>query len=221
MNGRGEPELSPAARRLKAVDERFFRFESLLNLVAALVILGIMLLGVAQIASRKLLNLPIPGYIDFIEIVMTLFAFIGLAYTERLGGHIRMEVILGRLKGRTLFALELFGVVLAIVIVAILMWYGFTHFLRAWQIGDTTIDASLPLWPSKLVVPFAFAVLEVRLLIELVGFLRLVQHPTSEQVGVPHIESVEEMAQHELDAGLAAEAEKVDLLGRERRGDPR
>lgn len=208
------PDLSPGARMLKGVDEAFFQFEKLLAVIAALVILGIMFVGTFQVFGRKLLNIPVPGYVDWIEMVMTVFAFIAISYTQRLGGHVRMELIIGRFKGRLLYFFEIFGTVVAIVIVSILMYYGYQHFLRAWEIGDSTIDIQLPIWPSKLLVPFAFSILLVRLVIQLIGFVRLFLHPEAEPVAVPLIETVDEQAQHEIDAGLAGEAEKVDIVSR-------
>ena len=208
------PELSPGARMLKGVDEAFFKFEKFLNLIAALVILAIMFIGTYQVFGRKLLNIPVPGYVDWIEMIMTVFAFVAIAYTQRLGGHVRMEIILGRMKGRLLYALEIFGTVCAIFIVTVLAYYGYEHFLRAFEIGDSTIDIELPVWPSKLLVPFAFGVLIFRLFIQLIGFIRLFLHPDAEPIGVPVIETVDEQAQHEIDAGLAGEDEKVDLLAK-------
>ena len=79
-------DRSPFARLLGAADEGFFRLESGLNLIAALVILAVMFIGVFQVFGRKLINLPVPGYVDVIEFVMTVFAFISIAYTQRLGG---------------------------------------------------------------------------------------------------------------------------------------
>ena len=39
-------------------------------------------------------------------------------------------------------------------------------------------------------------------------------YPNALEIGVPHIETVDEQAQHEIDAGLAGEDEKVDIVGR-------
>ena len=175
--------------------------------------MAVMCIGVFQVFGRKLINLPVPGYVDVIEMVMTVFAFFAIAYTQRVGGHVRMEIILRRLTGRTLYVLEVFGTLVALAIVVTLMYFGYGHFLRAWEIGDSTIDLEIPLWPSKLLVPFAFAVLSARLVIQLVGFVRLAIAPDAVEVGVPHIESVDEQVRHEIDAGLAGEEEKVDLPG--------
>ena len=202
-------DRSPFARWLGTADVGFFKFESLLNLAAALVILAVMFIGVFQVFGRKLINLPVPGYVDVIEFVMTVFAFISIAYTQRLGGHVRMEIILKKFHGRALWIVEALGTLTVIGIVAILAWFGYEHFLRAWNIGDSTIDIEIPLWPSKLLIPVAFAFLLVRLFIQLLGFLRLSAHPDAEPVGIPLIETVDEQAQHEIETGLVGEAEEA------------
>ncbi|NKB58802.1 MAG: TRAP transporter small permease subunit [Alphaproteobacteria bacterium] len=207
-------ELSPAAQRLATFDEVYFKLERFLNLIAALTILGLMFVGTYQVFGRKLLNFPVPGYVDVVEIAMTAFAFLGIAYCQKLGGHIRMEIILGRFKGRLLYSVELFGTVAIMLIIGILIFYTWDHFMRAWTIGDSTIDIEIILWPSKLVVPLAFTVLMGRLLLQAAGFARLIKNPDAALIAVPHIETVDEQAQHEIDAGLAGEEEKVDLLAR-------
>lgn len=212
--------LSPGAQMLARVDAMFFHFEKFLAFLASLVIMLIMLLGVFQVVGRKLINFPIPGYVDVIELAMTVFAFVAISYTQRLGGHVRMEIILGRLKGRLLYSLEVLGTVVAIGVVIVLMMYGYDHFLRAYDIGDSTIDIQLPIWPSKLLVPFAFVVLLVRLVIQLSGFIRLLMDPDAEPIGVPQLETVDDQAQAEIDAGLAGEAEKVDLRNRDKGSRP-
>ncbi len=210
-------ELSPAAQKLAMFDEKFFVLERFLNLLAALTILGLMFVGTYQVFGRKLLNVPVPGYVDIVELSMTVFAFLGIAYCQKLGGHIRMEIILGRFKGRFLFFVEAVATALIMMVITILIFYTWEHFMRAYTIGDSTIDIEIIVWPSKLLVPFAFSVLLVRLALQLAGFIRLVIHPDAIQIAVPQIETVDEQAQHEIDAGLAGEEEKVDLLGRDKK----
>lgn len=197
---------------LASIDEFVFKIESMFNLTSAFLILFLMFLAVVQVVGRKAFNVPVRGYVDWVEFAMAIFAFISIAYTQKLGGHVRMEFIISRFKGRLLWALEIIGTVLALFICAVLMWYAYTHFLRAWNIGDTSMDIELPIWPSKLLVAFAFLSLNIRLLIQLCGFTRLFFHPDAEPIGVPVIESVDEQAQKEIDAGLAGEEEKVDIV---------
>jgi len=189
---------SPAPR-LSAFDRRLAQVETLFNLVAAAFIFGLMFLGIAQVLGRKLFNAPIAGYIDLVELSMAAFAFLGVAYCQRVGGHVRMDMFLRIAKGRAHWAMEVFGTVVALVIIGVLIWFGFDHFLRAYQLGDSTIDAELPVWPSKLVVPVAFALLWLRLLLQLVGYARLLRDPQTEPVAVPKVLQPEEIAAQEIE----------------------
>ena len=207
--------LSPGARLLSNVDSYYFQFEKLLNLLAGIVIMGLMFLGVFQVLGRKVINFPVPGYVDLVEFAMVVFAFLAISYCQKLGGHVRMEIIIGRFKGRALWFLECIGILIAMYIIAVLMYYSYAHFLRAWDcsfpfcVGDSSMDIELPIWPSKLLVPFAFAMLLVRFSIQLTGYFRLFLYPDAEPIAIPLIETVDEQAQHEIDTGLAGEEEKV------------
>lgn len=204
-------ETTAGARVLTAIDEFWFKVESAFNLLAAFFIFGVMILGVVQVIGRSVFNQPVRGYVDIVEVAITVFAFLAISYCQRLAGHVRMEIIIGRFKGRLLWVTEVFGTVVAIFIVAVLMYYGWEHFDRAWSIGDSSIDVSITLWPSKLMVPLAFAMLLFRLTIQLVGFLRLVAVPNAVPIGIPEMESVEKAAEEEIKAGLGGDMEGVVL----------
>ncbi|TYC51528.1 TRAP transporter small permease [Rhodobacterales bacterium] len=179
--------------------------ENAFNLIAAFSILTLMLLAVAQVIGRLLFNMPVPGFIDITEQAMAIFAFAGVAYCQRVGGHIRMEIVLGRLSGRTLYVCEMVGVILIAFTVALLIWGSWYHFDRSWTIGDSTMDIRLPTWPSKLVIPVALSLLLVRLIMQIYGYARLVADPSREPVAVPMIEGVEEHAKHEIDEAFGDE----------------
>lgn len=190
---------------LGGVDRAFHRFESLLDLIAAMAITGLMFVGVAQVVGRTVFDYPIDGYIDYIEQATALFAFLGVAYCQAMAGHIRMELLVGQLKGRAMWLLEGFGVLFALVIVAILIDGSFQNFLRAYQLGDSTIDIRLPIWPSKLIVPFALTTLWLRLALQLWGYLRMARHPGLTPVAVPVAKTAAEIAKDEIAAALRAE----------------
>lgn len=197
-------DTSADAPRLTFVDRWLGRVETGFNLFAAFAIFGLMLLGVWQVIGRTLFNAPVRGYIDFVELSVATFAFLGIAYCQRLGGHVRMEMLLKPMRGRLLWGTEIFGTLVALVVVAVLIWYSWGHFLRAYQLGDSTIDAELPVWPSKLAVPIAFGLLWLRLLVQLVGFGRLAIDPRRRPVAVVTVLTPEEIAAHEIEESLGA-----------------
>ncbi|MDE0225125.1 MAG: TRAP transporter small permease [Gammaproteobacteria bacterium] len=185
-------------RRLDRADRLLGTLENGLNLCAGVLIFALMLLGVAQIVLRTVFDAPIFGYIDLVEVSMVGFAVLSIAYVQRVGAHVRMEILVSRLKGRWLWLTEMGGTALAAFIVGVLIPYAWRHFERAFDFGDSTIDIELVTWPAKLVVPVALSVLLVRLIVQLAGYWRLVLHPGLEPVAVPTIQDAAAQAETEI-----------------------
>ena len=184
---------------LSRADRLYFKLESVLNLMGGIVIFAIVLLAVANILGRKLLNMPVNGYIDWTEQSMAFFAFLGIAYCQRLGGHIRMDIFVGALRGRVLWFFELVCTFFMFLMTLVLIYGSFLHFDRAWVNGDSSFDIELPTWPAKLVVPFALSVLALRLLLQLWGYSRALIDNNDTPVAIPMIEDVATQAQKEAD----------------------
>ena len=182
---------------INTTDKLLIKLENFLNGFSAIAIFILMLTAAVQVVSRKVFNLPIPGYIDIAEQSIAIFAFLSIAYCQRLGGHVRMEIFLSAMKGRSKWVSEAIQTAASILIISILMYFSFKHFQRAWVFGDSTIDIGLPTWPSKLMIPVALATLNLRLLIQLAGYIRLAIDPKLEPIGVPLIKHVVEQAEEE------------------------
>ena len=185
-------------RGLARADSWLGWVENRLNLFAGLLIFALMLLGVTQIVLRTVFRSPIFGYIDIVEVSMVGFAVLAVAFVQRVGGHVRMELVVARFKGRALWIAEAVGTALAIFIVAVLIPYAYRHFERAFDFGDSTIDIEIVTWPAKLAVPVALSVLMLRLVLQMAGYLRLALHPDHEPVAVPLLRDVEQAAAEEI-----------------------
>lgn len=188
---------------LSRLDRQLYRVETILALLSGLAVFGLMLLAVLSVSGRNLMNRPLPGYVDWIEIAMPLIAFLGIAMTQRDGGHIRMDIVVGALKGRALWLAEWVTTFIVLVFVLLLIWGSWAHFDRSFDFAaplwsrDSTIDIGLPLWPAKLLAPVAFFVLALRLLIQLWGFGRAFAQGAERPVAVPLIASAAEIAAEE------------------------
>jgi len=192
---------------LSRLDRAFHRFETWLALAGGVTVLALVCLAVAQILGRKLFNTPVLGYIDLVEQAMAVFAFLGIAYCQRLGGHIRMDILVGRLHGRMLWAFEWMSVLIMLGLTLVLTYGSWLHFRRAWDIGDSSIDIDIPLWPAKLLVPFALSVLSLRLLLQLWGYGRAFVRNEERPAAVPLIETAEDQARHEAETVSGADEE--------------
>lgn len=194
---------------LSKLDQILFKLETQLALIGGLAAFSLMLLAVVSVGGRNLFNHPLPGYVDWIEQAMPLLAFVGVSYTQRLGGHIRMDILVGRLRGRWLWAAELASTFVMLVLMLLLVWGTWAHFQRSFDFGapnwsrDSSLDIGLPLWPAKLLVTFSFAVLSLRLLLQIWGYGRAVLTGQQNPIAVPLIE----------DAAAAAANEAASVSG--------
>lgn len=204
-----------AAQRslLLHVDRMLGRIEDVFNDVGAIAIFALMWLTIAEVLGRRLLNMPVPGAIDYIEVGMIAFAFMGVAYCQRLNGHVRMDLLLGSLKGRLLWGVEAFAVAAAASYAAIIVYAGAQDAWRSYDLGDDTIDIHLQVWPSKLVVPLAMALLVCRLLVQLWGYLRLLVLPNATPWAVPTVKHVSEIVDEQIHDALSRDASDGSATG--------
>lgn len=199
----GVSSVSEDDTLLSRMDRTLFKVEGGLILVGGLAVFSLMILAVISVGGRNFANAPLPGYVDWIEQAMPLIAFVGVAYTQRVGGHIRMDMVVGLLRGRWLWAAELITVSAMLVLMLLLTWGSWAHFVRAFSFdapmwsNDSSMDIGLPLWPAKLLAPVAFAVLSVRLMLQVWAYCRALRSGGSRPVAVPLIEDAATVAANE------------------------
>jgi len=111
--------VSTGASLLAKLDGGLAKIEDGLSMAAAYFILGLMILGTANVVGRKL-GSPVWGYNDIVTLSMVTFSFLPVSAMQRIGGHIRMELLVRQLSRRTLWVIEFLGVLLAVFIMAVL-----------------------------------------------------------------------------------------------------
>ena len=201
---------------LSRIDCRLYQVESFLALIGGFAVFSLMLLAVVSVGGRNFFNQPLPGYVDWIEQAMPLIAFIGVSYCQRLGGHIRMDILVGLLRGRALWVAEFIGTLFILILMLLMIWGTWSHFERSFDWSapywsrDSSLDIRLPLWPAKLLVPVAFSVLALRMAIQVWGYGRAILSGTLEPVAVPLIEDASKIAEQEVKAVSGLEHENED-----------
>lgn len=206
MSSTGSSEAQSGGA-IATVDRVVSYIENAFVFIAALFIFILMFFLTGEVIGRYVFNAPIPGAIDWVEVWMATFAFLGAAYCQRLGGHVRMEMFVSKMKGKLLWWVEFFAVTVGFVYVCIIVHHSFKHFQRAIDFGDSTIDIQLLTWPSKLVVPVALSLLALRLLINMWGYARLALNPDLQPIGVPLMKDAAEIAREEIEDALGHDAQ--------------
>lgn len=195
--------------RLSRFDQLFFKLEAMLTVIGGIVILALVLLATVNILGRWLFDMPVNGYIDWVEQAMAFMAFLGIAYTQRQGEHIRMDILISHLHHRWLWLTEFLSTLLMLLLTLVMVYGSYLHFLRAYQLGDSSLDIDLPTWPAKLVVPVALSFLTVRLLVQLWGYGRALAKGLEQPVAVPMIEDTATIVAKEAES-LLGETEDTE-----------
>ncbi|WP_299729552.1 TRAP transporter small permease [uncultured Tateyamaria sp.] len=191
---------------LSRLDRALLPLERFGALLSGLAIFSLMFLAAYSVTGRKFFASPLMGYVDYIEAAMPIIAIMGVSYVQRDGTHVRMDMLVSALKGRILWFFELVSVLLILVLIVALTWGAWEHFDRSFDCArplcsrDSSIDIGLPIWPSKLVVPIAFGILTLRLLLQAWGYGRALVLGLENPVAVPLTLTVAEQARLEAEA---------------------
>ena len=202
----GQVAIIEDSSLLSRLDIVLLKLERFCALISGLTIFSLMFLAVYSVSGRKFFNAPLAGYVDYIEAALPVIAIMGVSYVQRDGSHIRMDIFVSLLKGRTLWLFELISILLILLLILYLTWGAWLHFDRSFDCSrpfcsrDSSIDIGLPTWPSKLVVPFAFTVLSFRLILQAVGYSRALIFDLKKPPAVPLPISSSEQAKIETEA---------------------
>ncbi len=186
---------------LSRFDRAFLRLERAFALLSGIAVFSLMVLAVISVTGRNGFASPLPGYVDWIEQAMPLVAFMGVSFVMREGAHIRMDIVVGQLRGRALYVVELVTTLAVLALMVLLVWGSWAHFERSFDFSaplwsrDSSMDISLPLWPAKLMAPLAFGVLCARLCLQVWGYARAIR--TGDAVAIPLIPDAAKQAQME------------------------
>ena len=129
--------------------------------LAALAMIGVLAMVLLSIVSRQM-NFHVPGTDAYAGYAMAAAGFLALAHTLKRSEHIRVTLILGRLRGRARHALEMWALSAAVVLAALFAFYSVRLALMSYQLNDiSTSNDATPLWIPQIAMAVGTVVLLV------------------------------------------------------------
>ena len=125
-----------------------------------------------MIVVRFVLNKSTVWQTEAVIYLMIAATLVGLPYVQRLRGHVNVDLIPLSLPMRARFVLAVMTSVISIIIVGIMLWYGYEYWHFAWDRGwrsDTVWGVRL--WIPYLSIPVGFGLLLLQLIADLVAVL--------------------------------------------------
>ena len=140
-------------------------------------VLAAVLVSAGNAVSRKAFSMSSNAWLELQWYLFSGVFLLCAGYTLLRDGHVRIDVLAGRLTPRAMAWVDLFGTVFFLLpMAAIFVYLSIPIFLRTFTQDEISASAGgLPLWPARLIVPIGFSLLAlqgVSELIKRVAFLR-------------------------------------------------
>ena len=140
--------------------------------LAAVAMVGVLVMVLLAIVSRQV-GFHVPGTDAYAGYAMAAAGFLALAHTLKRNEHIRVTLLLGRLRGNSRRALELWSLGAGVLLAALFAFYSVRLAWVSRSLNDmSTGNDATPLWIPQLAMALGTVVLLIALVDDLVLELR-------------------------------------------------
>lgn len=106
---------------------------------AAIVLAGVLLVFVmlsvnAEVVMRYFMRTPLVWVVEVSETLLLFITFLGAAWVLKNEGHVKMDIVLNRLKPRAQVVVNVTTSILSIIAVLLFVWYVFIYNLLNHQL---------------------------------------------------------------------------------------
>ncbi|MFH0914435.1 MAG: TRAP transporter small permease [Chloroflexota bacterium] len=136
--------------------------------LAVLVIFSMMAVVVYGVIMRYAFNSPVLQVSDLSSFMMVALTYLTLAYIQREGRHVSVDILMVRQSKRTKTTVGLGVTLFALAVFVIVTWAGWDAALKAWQLGFRAEDSRIPLFPPKLLIPIGAVLMCLQLVADFV-----------------------------------------------------
>jgi TRAP-type mannitol/chloroaromatic compound transport system permease small subunit len=133
-------------------------------------ILVVVIISAGNAVSRFALNLSSNAMLEIQWYMFSAIFLFCAAYVLKKNEHIRIDVITGRFSARVQNWIDVFGILVFLLPMALLIGYlSWPVFMNAWTTGEGSPNpGGLIRWPVRLMVPIGFALLILQAVSELI-----------------------------------------------------
>ena len=114
--------LNKGYKLLNFFNKKLSAIEDFLVLFVGISIFIVMILTSIQIISR-VAGYPWPAFLELSELAISIFAFLGVAFAQRMDSHIRMELLIANLNGRIKWIVEFLATFFAFIVIGIFFFF--------------------------------------------------------------------------------------------------
>lgn len=140
---------------------------------AAIAVFMLMLLVGADVVGRYIFGRPVYGAFEVSEAFLSFVVFLGLAYTQHMKGHIKIEMVVQRLPARARAMADFLSHVIGLALFLIIFSETLRFAVHSFRIGEqSTGMATVPIWPARFTVPVGSFLLALQFAIDAIHDMR-------------------------------------------------
>lgn len=153
---------------MNAIINGLKRLRSVLKIIGAVSLVGMMVLTCADVVGRYLGH-PIFGSVEIVGYLAVMTAIMSLAYTHKEKGHIGVEILVRNFSKHTQDGIEIFTHVIGAVLSGVITWRMFLYAGTIRRSGEVSMNLELPEHIIIYVASFCFFVLLLTMIEEIVA----------------------------------------------------
>jgi TRAP-type C4-dicarboxylate transport system permease small subunit len=144
---------------------------ALLLAIAGLAAFAMMMFGAGD-AFATFFGVPIPGAVEFAELLMVLVVFLALPEVQATRKHIAIDIVSSRFPASFARPLTILAALLSLAFYGAMAWQAWRLFADSWKISEQTAGlVKLPVYPTKALFAAALTVVTAIALRQLVQSL--------------------------------------------------
>lgn len=153
-------------RTLAAVRRGIDALTFLLSVVAGLILVCLMGLMVLDVTLRNTTGRPLSGLVDWIELLLVLIVFLGIAEAQRTREHVAIDVVADAFPQRLRIASHVIGGVVGLLVVAVTAYVSTRNAVQSYSIREFRRGlAEVPLWPGRIVLAVGFVLFGLQIIV--------------------------------------------------------
>lgn len=153
------------------LEKAVFPVSRFLLYIGQFTLIFMVMLTVADVFLRYVLNRPILGSYELTEFMMAVLVFSTIGYTMVVKGHVVVDLVFTKLPQRSKDILECITSFIAFILFAVVAWRNAVQASTAWGRNDVTAELFIPISPFILFVAIGIAVLSLVLFTQFIQSL--------------------------------------------------
>ena len=154
------------------------------TLIGAFFMAVVVLMTIADVLMRSFFNHPLKGALELCQLFTVPLIWFGVAYTMRVGGHVRMEMLSEALfKGRRdiyYWIIVRLTLLVIMVLMSIAVFDGTAYSISGAELTDILY---IPVYPFKIVLVVGSVMFVLEIVSELVNDIRSLLRPPQRREG--------------------------------------